>query len=459
MALEPGQTSQLPELSSHLSRPDDLAYRATDGSLAASARSLRSGRINSAWLDSYLLDVLPSDVGTSIDAAVSHRLVDLGVPATSWVFELSEDELASTFWELLCRAVELCVADSGRVGVALGGIDSSAILAALCEVRPAREIVAITCDYDDGADQPFARELCTAYGVELVLARVVDALPHLRRTLLLDGLPSMGWGVCVELYLQELFSRRGVDRYLTGIPGDDLLGGERSTLAWWIRQDPRGLAQTLRELDLAKPHSYLARVRAHILRPHLLELAPDALLRWKIERDLPLRAPWFRLRARAPLTDSLVARIRVPRTPSALALRREPLFRQILAGRVQVVAEGGMSRADPYFESTLSSFATSLSILRLVAGGQDRGAFRRSLPKRMPVAVRNRTTKARMQTQLDTLGLQTRHLFADLVNLDRLRRMGLVDTGAFRTAFDTLGPHHHAVWAALSAEAYMREVA
>lgn len=447
--------------SPELSLPGELHYRRGSAS-AASARHL-FGRRRSPDVESlieHLLDIYPDAPHRCAEEGVQRILPALDLRFSPLDPAASDDEVRGAMWNLLCRAVSRSIRGAHRVAVALGGIDSSGVLAALCECRPASDVVAYTYDYADGADVPFAEQLCQAYGVELRRLKVADALPFLRQTLVIDGLPSIGFGACVELHLQSVLADAGFDRYLTGGFGDDLLGGEASTFWGAFRRAPaRGLS-TLINMQTPWQVPLIARVNQYLLKPFANRIIPLSMQMRRARRGLGARAPWLSRsteRTVERLARSVGPRYRPARSPDELRQRRIPMYQHGLGARAQVVVAGGVSRGDPLLWPEFSDFATGLSILRLYSEGMHRGTFRRCLPPRVPEAVRNRPSKAMMGDQLDRLAEGSREVLRPLASVDRLAALGVVDADAFEVAFNRHPPCNSTIWAALSAEAFLRE--
>ncbi|CAN5212124.1 hypothetical protein BH09MYX1_BH09MYX1_53830 [soil metagenome] len=443
-----------------LSRPDDAKY-ARGGREFASAADLSSAplRVNRQALVEFLLDLYPNAPSECPNADVERLYAPLLTRASSLPPDIGDSELRATMWSHLCAGVQSSTTGATRVAVALGGIDSSGVLAALCESTPCSDIVAYTYDYADGVDEPFAEALCRAYGVTWRRLRVADAMAFVLKALVIDGLPSIGFGTAVELHLQSELAKVGIDRYLTGGFGDDLLGGEATMFGRAFLGSPIEGMKTLRKMHTPWPTTLWARVSQYVAKPLLHELFPDGLQTKRVERGLRRRAPWIARGAGAipeHLASALAARHRPPRSPTALRKYRAPMYHHGLAARAQVVASGGVSRGDPLLAEPFARFASSVPILRLYSGGQHRGTYRKCLPARVPSSVRNRVAKAMMGDQLERFAEAQRSALAPLATVERLASLGLVDAIRFREAFFAHSPSDATIWAALSAEAFLR---
>lgn len=444
----------------HLSRPGDPNYAFDDGRTASSAAHL-FGPLNDEALAEHLLWLVPSDPRQTCQRGLNWAVPPPTTSRGDWT-DASDEELRRTLWQTIRTAVEDSAKGASRVAVCLGGIDSSGVLAALCEVRPAASVVAYTYDYDAGADVPFARDLCAAYGVEHSVLRFDDVVPRLANDLLVDGLPYGLFPAGHELQFQERAARDGVDRILTGVYGDDVLGGDPTTLALEALQRPVDVVNFLRKLRTPYQASLSGRIRRMVVGPLLHRALPRAMLEKRVARGLHGRSPWLTEAVYAAAATGVRAAARALLPVATVAELRTELLRgmaQTWAWRTQIVVAGGVSRADPYLFPALVDVASEIPFQRLCLGGQDRGLYRSALPSRVPERVRRRIAKSFMTDDLDRVARLAEVALRPLVGVERLVQKGWIRAHEFRRAFERFGASHPSIHVVLSAEAYLRRMA
>lgn len=444
----------------HLTRPDDSNYETPSG-MTSSARSAGRCDVDDVGLAEHVLFCFPSDVRRTARRGVRH-VMPTESGTTPCEPRAPDAELAEALWSTIRRAVEVSIAGARRVAVSLGGIDSTGLLAALCELRPAAEVVAYTYDYDSAADVPFARELCRAYGVELRVQPLDGALPDIARGLVIDGLPYWSISGAHELHYQRVLMEDGIDRLLTGVYGDDILGGEVTMLGRSFATHP---VRTVRHLrDVVSPYSrpLARRLRSVIAAPLVRRALPLALHEARIRRQYRARAPWLSREVHRLGRDGIAASARGFIPPLDAREWRAEISRRVTRSwgpRAQTVVQGGVSRADPYVENELVAFVSGIPYERLTVGDVHRGLFRRALPSRVPSSVRDRQSKGVAMDDFRRLARAGDASLRPFASVDRLVGRGWVDRARFREAFEGHGASHPVVWAVLSAEAFLRECA
>lgn len=447
-----------------------LAYRSTlgepnyvlrDGGVVASATRIPFSGLDEATLAEHLLWSFQSDPKRTVVRGLERVCPPLP-PAGTYDERADDTELASVLWSALRRAVSLSIAGANRIAIALGGIDSSGVLAAACELRPAAELMAFTFDLGGGADVPFAQELCRAFGVRLEILRCDDAPPDLSRALVVDGLPYPGSTAIHELHFQDELRREGIELLLTGGYGDDILGGNEREVALSLLSRPLRTLGLLRRLRTPYDESLAERLRMLVAGPMFQRAMPRPLLDRRVGLGRRRRAPWlspdvFRL-GKGGISE--IARGYLPALDTqewtSELIRRTT---RVLGPRAQVVQQGGTSRADVFLEQGIFSLASAIPYERLCHGGQDRGLFRRALPARVPERVRRRISKAGAYEDLARLARQRASSLGKLVHVERLAKLGFVDPSTFVVGMHARGIHDVLIWPVLSAEAFLRGVA
>lgn len=436
-------------------------YVLQDGRAVASAREAHFTRLDESTLAEHLLWSFQSEPKRTVVSGL-HRVCPPPPEAGDYDERADDVELASALWDSVRRAVDTSMVGAGRTAIALGGIDSSGVLAAACELRPAAELMAFTFDLGGGADVPFAQELCRAFGVRLEILRCDDAPADLARALVVDGLPYPGSTAIHELHFQDALRREGIELLLTGGYGDDILGGNEREVALSLLSRPLRTLGLLRRLRTPYDESLAKRLRMLVAGPMFQRAMPRRLLDRRVGLGRRRRAPWlspevFRL-GRGGISE--IARGYLPAL-DAQEWRSELIRRttRVLGPRAQIVQQGGTSRADVFLEQGIFSLASAIPYERLCHGGQDRGLFRRALPPRVPDRVRRRIAKAGAYEDLARLARQRASSVRKLVNVERLAKLGLVDAAKFAVGMEALGIHDVLIWPVLSAEAFLRGVA
>ncbi|MEM9553851.1 MAG: asparagine synthase (glutamine-hydrolyzing) [Acidobacteriota bacterium] len=159
------------------------------------------------------------------------------------------DDAVERFLETFDRAVERRLMSDVPLGVFLsGGIDSSAVAAALCTLRPARSVDTFAIGFDEESfdETPHARRVAEHLGTRhhekrFRVRELRDVLPRILP--LLDepfGDPSL-----LPTYLLAAFTREHVTVALAGDGGDELLLGYAPFDADWAARLVRPLPHPL----------------------------------------------------------------------------------------------------------------------------------------------------------------------------------------------------------------------
>jgi asparagine synthase (glutamine-hydrolysing) len=398
------------------------------------------------------------------------RLSGPELPAADERAPSSTTAAAAELRREILAAVERAAAGR-RVAVAVsGGLDSSALLAACVElVRDGRipSVVAVNLGFEgEGDDRPHLRALLRHLGVEAAHVAPEDAGPSLRELLVVDATPTLYPGTALEVAMLRRARALGADVLLTGLGGDEILGGFVAEYASHARR--AGVLRAALRASRAVvpwPSSRRERVRGVLggfLRPYL----PRALLRARARRQW--RLPWAGPRLRA-----LLARIEAPDGATDRADQRlrhhtlGPFVPEVgeLVARTELAS--GMARAEPLLDPLLVEHVARLPPLALWHGDQHRGLFREAMRGWVPESLRMRPDKAWFDRAFAAaLGAAGGFpAFAELASFEGLADLGLVEP---RPARVVLAPIEHGDtrpdadidwmtgWALLSAEAFVR---
>jgi asparagine synthetase B (glutamine-hydrolysing) len=156
--------------------------------------------------------------------------------------EGSRAELSRQFRERLCDGIARSIGRERPVALALsGGIDSSAIAAALVEVVGADQVHAFSYEFDDPThpvETDYARSVARRLGIQrhdvfpIRFAEFLDAIPeHVWRSE-----SSVHWPKAFLLCVARQIRARGFDRYLTGFGIGSHMGylAELAELLPWL---------------------------------------------------------------------------------------------------------------------------------------------------------------------------------------------------------------------------------
>lgn len=180
-------------------------------------------------------DIKKLSGGTYVDYNYSTRKFGVG---TFSEFKLEKDsvlarssvrDLAEEFWELFSKAVSKRLMSDVPLGVFLsGGVDSTAVLAAMSEHRDMTSVSTFTVGFKESSfdESYYAQAVADHFGTKH--HREVLDLPK-AKTLLDEVLPKVDEPIAdasiIPTYLLAKFTRKHVSVALSGDGGDELLAG------------------------------------------------------------------------------------------------------------------------------------------------------------------------------------------------------------------------------------------
>ncbi len=195
-------------------------------------------------------------------------------------------------WPAMLRdTVERCVRRAARgatrVGVALsGGLDSSSVMVTLESLRRRglvdASVEAFSWDFETpnpDDDRPYRRCVEEAIGRRSDPIRPEEAGEFARRSLVLDAAPCVDVPCLLWLPVEAWASRRGIDRIVTGVGGDNVLDTDPRVLASAAASGhwTDAIATALRTTNLGERSGW-RRVYRFVLRPQIRARAPRAVL-------------------------------------------------------------------------------------------------------------------------------------------------------------------------------------
>jgi asparagine synthase (glutamine-hydrolysing) len=405
---------------------------------------------------------------TVVLSSLGRQIVARKPPTVMHIANRSVDSLANELRERLFAAVARA-AGNRTVGLLLGGLDSSGILAALLAMRGAHpdEITQVTLDFDaPGSDRPHVRALERHFGISV--ARISPSYVSAERALVVDGAPSRHSGDVGTVECAHHLRVMGAQIFMTGTGGDELFGGDffTSVKEGLSQGDVAGFWDVMRA-RFPYPLSMRSRVRAvgvGLARPYV----PRAIMRRRRRAQNRHRAPPWAGRVLQAEIERALAASEVNEAHDAQsrydAMATNPLNSELGAEvRAQFDTVTPIPRCDPLYDEELVQFLTALPQQTLFAGGEWRGLLRRALQGLLPESVRLRPDKSRFEPALaDAIPMGK---LDALLAFEALGDAGLVIPDRMREFFGPLykAPHDIdvgdrwvAFWPAVTTEAFLR---
>lgn len=318
--------------------------------------------------------------------------------------QLDEAEAVERFWELFREAVRLRLSADVPLGAFLsGGLDSSAVVAAMSEVSdgPVRTF-SIGFGHEDYDELRYARQVAQRYGTDHheleVRPSALAVLPTLVRNY---GEPYADSSAVPTYYVSQL-AREHVTVALNGDGGDELFAGyERhwaALVASRLELLPRGLRQAgARALGAVLPGSVERRTLARKLRrfAEAAALSPfERYLRWLSVLQPELKQSLYTddFRARLGATDAarwLRAAVRggAGLHPLDQILRVDTLLYlpDDLLAKVDIASMASSLEArSPFLDHELAGFVARLPVELKLRGRRSKYLLRQALATRLP---------------------------------------------------------------------------
>lgn len=379
----------------------------------------------------------------------------------SWIESTDIDDLAAQLGLTVRAALRKAAVGLRKVAVAVGGLDSSGLLALLRAELPDLPIVALSFDIEDPSpDLPFVRELCAFLGVDLHVVRTDD--PEFDRCLVMDHRPFPMFGGVTERMLLRGAADAGADALFYGHMGDDLFGGHLPSLgsARLLRHPVRAVRCAL-DVEYPIPLGRGLRVRSFLLAPLAQRFAPRMIRVARAQRSLRRKFPWLTAKAWAVvqqsvdgLIDDTCRPVGEPRdliawrTSGVDALDHADLRRQLEVST-------GVRALDPLLDPECIAFASRIPPETLSADGRYRGLFRRALSGLVPERVRLRRTKGDGRPERRRLNRLAGTIIRPYRTLPRLSRLGLVDGAVFDRVMSRADGTELHLWPFIAAEAFL----
>jgi asparagine synthetase B (glutamine-hydrolysing) len=382
------------------------------------------------------------------------RFSTLGNPPNDEL-QAADGALAQVLRNAVEEAVRRSTCGATKVGVMLsGGLDSSSVLLTLDRMRRTGRLSlpteAFSWEFDapePGDDRPYRRAVEREWGRRSCPVLPEEAGEFVRRAMVLDATPCTDTPCALWIALDRAAQRRGVDRLLTGVGGDNVLEGDPTLFgALALRGQLREAARRAVGLRMASRPSTWWRLHQLILRPAVRAMFPAPLLAayrrgaWRLGRDWmgPRLKTWMRERAGRAATPSIT----LDSSPAEryVALATMPFIADMAFIRAQQEEVTKCHRSDPLFDDGLLRVVASFPPLSLMSGGYLRGLFREAMSDRLPELVRTRQSKAYMEPALARMveasgGFRQ---FEDLGRVRRLADLGLVEPRHFARHFQAL---------------------
>jgi asparagine synthase (glutamine-hydrolysing) len=382
----------------------------------------------------------------------------------------SPDALAEEIGRLLDRAIQRAVEPRRRIAVLVsGGLDSSAVLArAVAIARGANraEVDAVTWSFaGHGDDRPYLKELCEGLGIVPLRISTADALPRVVPELVTDAAPYTSPTNAPFLLACEKARQRGAEAILTGIGGDEILGGDPRALAHHALNGNWGEAVRRWSQFYGESRAVsLVRMVKVMFSPALGSAFPFSL-RVARRQFAAYYWPWAGPRFRQVIREF----IRRPHDASWNSPTGEPRLRWMASSHFLAMAEGrgqceartGLMMIDPLLDDQLVSAVAGFPQDSLWFGNRERGLFRHAMRQRLPESLRLRPDKAAFDAEICQI-VRSSDLKAlrALASMKMCGDLGLVEPRKYARQFEIelerpqLG--WSAIWPALTIEAFLR---
>jgi len=347
-------------------------------------------------------------------------------------------ELAQDLYARFRRCIAGAIEGQRRVAVLVsGGLDSSGVLAAAVAEAGDR-VVAVVLETDPrSSDAVHFRALERMVRGQVVRIGVDDVDEAFAGSFTLDGVPYASSTLPHDLAFARCLRGLDVNIVLTGVGGDELLGGVPDSLAEQLTRAPIGsLRAFLRQPGLAAKSARAAAVGKPLLR----RLMPLSLRRRRIDASLRPHWPMKALgRTRAVLAARNLDNALRPIT-AAHRLQRitdSEGWRWICDVRGHWEAAAGVRRFDTFMAPELLSHVCRIAPELLWAGDQHRGLYRLAIQGQVPDSLRARTDKGDFDQLALTILRRHASRLLPLCALEGLRSLGVVERpDAFRALFD-----------------------
>jgi asparagine synthase (glutamine-hydrolysing) len=323
-----------------------------------------------------------------------------------------EAELRRRFWELFRDAVRLRLVSDVPLGVFLsGGIDSSAIVAMMCELMPPKDVKTFTIGFKEKRydESDSARAVARHFGTDhhekiLDPALMLERLPALIARMdepLAD--PSLS-----PTSLVSEFARSQITVALGGDGGDELFAGYGTfwldRMAGAYARLPRGIRRSVESPSRALFDA--ARLRRLRRAVEYIGGAADAPEPWRVmmwsEAAIPPAAQFGILaspnpeilRAETLYADTISHEARAPRR-SRLARLQYQFQKQYLPDDILTKVDRasmmyGLEVRAPLLDTRIVDFANALPDRFKLRGRQGKGFFRRALEGKLPDGILDR---------------------------------------------------------------------
>ncbi len=383
----------------------------------------------------------------------------------------SDEDCAAEFRELFRQAIADRLRAAGdAVGVTLsGGLDSSSVAALACEHSAETGgplPIAGTFVFErlpECDERSWTAPLAAELGLETLEIEADRPWPLRRYTGARcdQDSPAVGWELAYQQLLEQL-RQRGVRVLLTGLGGDEIIGG--SALVWaerLRRGDLRVLVEIVRHarwrgLPLGRSfyHGVAAPLAPPAMGSTLRRLAGRSPLPPWIARDFARRTALgpratklpprrFRQPARQEIYDNLVS---YGHTTAAASLheRRACHF--------------GLEVRHPFVDRRLFEFVLAIPSRHLFQARRFKPLLQRAMAGILPEVVRRRQAKTSFGTLIDQVLRNSVDEIQELLAAPFLAELGWVDLDRLRAACET-GPRDdppRSVWRAMTLELWLR---
>jgi len=342
----------------------------------------------------------------------AHSLVlDDGGLRSHRYWQLEERDPPAAEWteavrDLFFDSVRLRLRSDVRVGTALsGGIDSSAVAVTVdgllhAEADNAAAVGSrqrtFTCYFDTpGFDErPYAKSVAAAtrsepHWITFTDEELVEDLPAILEA---QGEPFGSTSICAGWYVMRAAKRSGIRVMLDGQGGDEVFGGYRAHLGFFLADllAQRRFGELRSELSRFRPVHGAAALAMAASRP----FAPEAVTRFvrsRARRSAPLVHPELRSLPRPEQANGSGFADRFRRYQEMLLTRRG--LPELLRYEDRNSMGHSLEARLPFLDYRLVELCVALPATELIRGGETKSVLRRALADLLPTEGRERRDK------------------------------------------------------------------
>ncbi len=358
----------------------------------------------------------------------------------------SEAEWSAALWDSLCSAVRSRLMADVPVGVFLsGGLDSSAVVAAMAEVAPARRFPTFSISFEESSynEEPYARLVAERFGAEhrALAFTSADAKALIPQIGGLQAEPLADPAILPTLHLAR-HVRDTAAVVLDGDGGDELFCGYPTFFAVdparWFRRLPasaqRLVARAINALPASRRYNGTQFALRQFLRAchHPMEIQTQILMGGFTRPDQQelLSAPLRHLAASFDPYEDIAAVMKgapVDDTTNRLVYHHAKLFMagQTLVKMDRATMASGLEARAPFLDHRLVELACAIPGKLKLRRWKTKYILKRALDGRLPASVVHRRKQGFGVPLAQWIRGPLKSCVEEFLDADRLRHIGL----------------------------------